>query len=142
LVPEYKPENVSFLPPHRICLLFHFQALTFVREFVLGSNTTGLVNADGSLVGGTTSIFANNILSADRDPIFTGSGVTAGSTLWPSATIDAWESFIAGALPSATSPSGPGDNSGKGNSGVAMAQLSKWFAFTAIAIGWVGGRLL
>jgi carboxypeptidase D len=37
----------------------------------------------------------NDILPGETNPIFTGSGTTQGFTLWPSATIAAWDSFIA-----------------------------------------------
>ncbi|KIJ47957.1 hypothetical protein M422DRAFT_28501 [Sphaerobolus stellatus SS14] len=83
LVPQYQPER----------------ALTFVREFILGSNKNGTVNSDGSIVGGNSTTFVNNVLPGFTNPIFTGSGTTAGSTFWPSATIAAWESFIATAAP-------------------------------------------
>ncbi|KAF8524852.1 alpha/beta-hydrolase [Hysterangium stoloniferum] len=93
------------------------RALTFVREFVLGNNPNGTVLSDGTVVGGEGSPLVNDILPAEHDPIFTGSGTTLGSTLWPSATIAAWDSFIATATATtiATGSSGP---KGKGNSAV------------------------
>ncbi|KAI0791967.1 Alpha/Beta hydrolase protein [Abortiporus biennis] len=98
LVPQQQPKN----------------ALTFLREFVLGSNQTGLV-VDGntvSVVGGEdTTVYANGLLAGESH-IFTGVGSTAGSTLYPSQTIAAWESFIATALPSAPTGSNTAGTNG------------------------------
>ncbi|GJJ10947.1 hypothetical protein Clacol_005176 [Clathrus columnatus] len=67
---------------------------TFVKEFILGNNRNGTIGADGQLIGDKHKLFNGYNLPGDRNPIFTGSGATQGSTVWPSATIDAWESFI------------------------------------------------
>ena len=62
LVPEWKPAAVC---------LFHyvshpkfniFQALVFLREFVLGSNKTGLVLNPTTVVGGENSTLAEDVL--------------------------------------------------------------------------------
>ncbi|KAF8524846.1 alpha/beta-hydrolase [Hysterangium stoloniferum] len=71
------------------------RALTFVREFILGNNPNGTVLSDGTVVGGESSPLVNDVLPGEHNPIFTGSGTTLGSTVWPSATIAAWDSFIA-----------------------------------------------
>ncbi|KAJ7769346.1 alpha/beta-hydrolase [Mycena metata] len=83
-------------------------ALVFLREFVLGSNQTGVVNSDGTVVGGEDSA-----LAADAMPggtvIFYGNGdsaTTSLSTAAPSATVAAWDKFLATATAKATAGSG------------------------------------
>ncbi|KAF8521294.1 alpha/beta-hydrolase [Gautieria morchelliformis] len=95
------------------------RALTFVREFILGSNTNGSV-VNNSTVG-VSHPLAGGILPGETNPIFTGSGTTLGSTLWPSATVAAWDSFIANAT--ATAPSAARSNDGVA-SHVAMAGIA------------------
>ncbi|KAL4244407.1 Carboxypeptidase [Abortiporus biennis] len=77
------------------------RAMIFLREFVFGNNQTGLVvNSSNtvSVIGGeVSSIFANDVLPG-QSSIFTGVGITAGATVYPSATIAAWESFAATAI--------------------------------------------
>jgi len=72
------------------------QAYTFLREFVLGNNSTGLVtNSSGSIVvvGGENSTLAENILPGQAE-IYYGSGTTQSTYTFPSATVAAWNSFI------------------------------------------------
>lgn len=78
--------------------IFNFitQAFTFLREFVLGSNTTGLVtNSSGviSVIGGENSTLAEDILPG-QDEIYYGSAATQSTFVYPSATIAAWKTFI------------------------------------------------
>ncbi|KAJ7627947.1 alpha/beta-hydrolase [Mycena polygramma] len=95
LVPSYVPEA----------------AFVFVREFILGSNKTGLVDIDtGSVFGGE-----DPALAADAMPgglaIFYGDGdsaTTSLSTVAPDATLASCASFIA----TATSTGRSGDGSG------------------------------
>jgi len=71
-------------------------AFTFVREFVLGNNPTGLVtHSSGSthVIGGVNSTLAEDILPGG-DKIFYGSGATQSTYVFPSATRAAWRSFI------------------------------------------------
>lgn len=80
------------------------QALVFVREFVFGSNTTGLVtNTSGTLtvVGGENATLADTVLPG-QDEIYVGSGTTQSTFVYPSATIAAWNSFFATARGNAT----------------------------------------
>jgi carboxypeptidase D len=86
------------------------QALTFVREFILGSNTNGTV-VNNSTVG-VSHPLADDILPGQTNPIFTGSGTTLGSTIWPSATVAAWNSFMATATATAVSAVGAKSNDG------------------------------
>ncbi|KAJ7934228.1 alpha/beta-hydrolase [Mycena leptocephala] len=73
-------------------------ALVFVREFVLGSNTTGLVDSyTGKVSGGEDPKLAQDVLPGGT-VIFFGDGSdgkTTASTAWPSATVAAWDAFIA-----------------------------------------------
>ncbi|KAJ7726259.1 alpha/beta-hydrolase [Mycena maculata] len=79
-------------------------AFVFVREFVLGSNTTGLVQRNGTVVGGEESVLAENVLPGGT-VIYYGngdSGTTSLSTVVPSATLASWEHFIATATATTT----------------------------------------
>ncbi|TFK74999.1 alpha/beta-hydrolase [Pluteus cervinus] len=71
-------------------------AFTFLREFVLGSNQTGLVtesNGKITVVGGENETLAgDNIPGADG--VFMGSGATQSTYYFPEATRAAWRSFI------------------------------------------------
>lgn len=71
------------------------QAYVFLREFVLGNNQTGLVNTtDGQIVGGENSILAEDVMPG-QSGIYVGSGATQSTYTFPSATIAAWQSYIA-----------------------------------------------
>ncbi|KIJ35084.1 hypothetical protein M422DRAFT_233049 [Sphaerobolus stellatus SS14] len=118
----HQERNVTFVlfdkAGHLVSQWQPSRALTFVREFVLGSNPTGSLLPNGTLVASNSSSAAGfksplvgHILPAKNDPIFTGSGTTQGSTIWPSATIAAWDGFIATATATVTSPAnGQGGN--------------------------------
>ncbi|KAI0773289.1 alpha/beta-hydrolase [Trametes elegans] len=76
-----------------------------LREFILGSNQTGLVtNSSGSVsvVGGEASALAADVLPGQLG-IYVGSATTASTFTYPSATIAAWDSYIA----TATAIAGP-----------------------------------
>ncbi|KAF9258269.1 alpha/beta-hydrolase [Marasmius fiardii PR-910] len=70
----------------------------FLREFILGDNSTGLVEDNGNggitVVGGEDPSLTGAILSADTAAIFYGKGRTASSSFAPTATIAGWRSFI------------------------------------------------
>jgi carboxypeptidase D len=71
------------------------QAATFLREFVLGSNRTGLLLPNSKdVVGGEDPKLAGDIIPG-TSVIFYGSGTTASSTIAPSASLAAWASFLA-----------------------------------------------
>ena len=69
------------------------QAYTFFREFVLGSNQTGLVEASGNVVGGENPTLQQSAIPG-QPAIDFGVSTTQGSTQWPSATVAAFESYI------------------------------------------------
>ncbi|KAJ7208969.1 alpha/beta-hydrolase [Mycena pura] len=82
-------------------LVSHFvpaAAFVFVREFVLGSNTTGLVDRKtGKVKGGEDRKLQQDVLPG-QSAIFFGDGSggkTTVSTVWPSETVAAWSAFIA-----------------------------------------------
>ena len=81
-----------------------------LREFIFGTNETGLVPTDRgrtTVVGGEDRDFPGVLTG--QSAIFTGSGSTQGSYVFPAATIGAWETFIAEAtaLPFEPTSSGP-----------------------------------
>ena len=82
------------------------QALVFLREFVLGHNPNGTVREDGEVVGGEDPGLAREHL-AGGGKVFYGSAKTEGTWMWPSATVAAWDKFIAtaGATDAALGPS-------------------------------------
>ncbi|OCH94794.1 alpha/beta-hydrolase [Obba rivulosa] len=93
-------------------------ALTFLRDFVLGSNETGLVSGT-VVVGGENATLANDYLPGG-DKFFFGSGSTAGTSTVPLATQEAWSSFIATAT--ATSP--PVNSASSGRASVDLRQIA------------------
>lgn len=85
-------------------LIAFVQAFVFLRDFILGSNTTGLVEISKhttTVVGGEDPKLAEDILPGTT-VIFYGSGTTAFSTIVPSATLASWDKFIATATATAT----------------------------------------
>ncbi|KIJ40943.1 hypothetical protein M422DRAFT_60536 [Sphaerobolus stellatus SS14] len=74
------------------------QASFFVRKVLLGDNLTGTVIDTPAMavtvVWGENQTFANGVIAGEHNAIFYGSGTTQFSTVWPSATIAAWDSFI------------------------------------------------
>ncbi|KZP13619.1 alpha/beta-hydrolase [Athelia psychrophila] len=78
-VPEYQPAN----------------AYVFLREFILGTNTTGLLLPNATTpIGGQDAALAGDIVPGGS-VIYYGSGTTASSTVAPSASFAAWASYLA-----------------------------------------------
>jgi carboxypeptidase D len=77
LIPLYKPEA----------------AYIMARDFIFGSATTGLLTADG-VAGGENATLQGAVLPAGPE-IYYGNGSTMGTYVAPSATIAAWQSFLA-----------------------------------------------
>ncbi|KAJ6602725.1 alpha/beta-hydrolase [Mycena vulgaris] len=87
-------------------------AFVFVREFVLGSNTTGLVDSSGTVVGGEDPALAVDVMPGSN-VIYYGDGdsaTTSLSTVVPSATLASWKQFIATATATAPVPSSSSGN--------------------------------
>lgn len=78
------------------------QAFTLAREFIFGNNQTGLVTNTSSggvtVVGGEVSTLGNEIMTGEA-AIYYGQATTASSYFFPSATVEAWNAFIASATP-------------------------------------------
>ncbi|PSR71345.1 hypothetical protein PHLCEN_2v12774 [Hermanssonia centrifuga] len=99
-------------------------AYVLLREFILGNNQTGLVtNSSGtvSIVGGESPSLAADVFPG-QSGIYMGQGATQSTYTFPSATIAAWESFIATAISTSatgTNPAGgaPPSPSTTGSSG-------------------------
>jgi len=73
------------------------QALSFLRNYILGDNPTGTVSGT-TVIDDQHSTAYNNNLIPGGNAIFTGSGSTQGSFVYPTKTIEAWDSFTATAL--------------------------------------------
>ncbi|KAJ7625561.1 alpha/beta-hydrolase [Roridomyces roridus] len=127
-------------------------ALTFLREFVLGSNATGSVvptPTGGTMVlGGQNSplidVAGNDILAGSEGIVFdAGAAGTVTSTfLYPAATRAAWSTFIRGqALPT---PSTAGHETGSGapvaaavNAGIHLATSHYMVVALSTAFLWL-----
>ncbi|KAF8141830.1 Alpha/Beta hydrolase protein [Boletus edulis] len=77
-------------------------ALTLVREFVFGSNQTGLVTKTDSgsvaVIGGEIPSLGNDIIPGQAG-IYYGSATTASTYFFPTATVEAWNEFTATTAP-------------------------------------------
>ncbi|KZP30619.1 alpha beta-hydrolase [Athelia psychrophila] len=82
LVPFYQPQS----------------AYALAQQFIFGSNRTGFVSSSG-VVGGESKALSGDILPEADAPIFIGSAVTQSSVYGASATVAAWNAFIATAAP-------------------------------------------
>jgi len=84
--------------------------LTLVRDFIFGNNETGLVTKSSSggvsVVGGEVSSLGGEIMTGEA-AIYYGHGTTASSYFFPSATVSAWNAYIATATATATSGASP-----------------------------------
>ncbi|KAH0834753.1 Alpha/Beta hydrolase protein [Lanmaoa asiatica] len=73
-------------------------ALTLVREFIFGNNQTGLVTNTSSgtvtVVGGEVSSLGGEIMTGEA-AIYYGQATTASSYFFPSATVEAWDDYVA-----------------------------------------------
>ncbi|KAK7037693.1 hypothetical protein VNI00_010919 [Paramarasmius palmivorus] len=102
-------------------------AFIFLRDFILGNSTSGLVNGS-NVVGGEDPALMGAYLPADTAAIFYGSGSTVASTVAPSETIAAWRSFIAtagtGVPQISAAPTGPTGS----NSAEALENAGKWIS--------------
>ncbi|KIM79111.1 hypothetical protein PILCRDRAFT_823685 [Piloderma croceum F 1598] len=80
---------------HQIPMYQPANAATFLREFILGSNMTGLLVPNSTtVIGGEDPQLAGDIVPGNS-AIFYGSATTASSSIAPSATFASWASFLA-----------------------------------------------
>ncbi|KAJ7453068.1 alpha/beta-hydrolase [Mycena galericulata] len=111
-------------------------AFVFVREFVLGSNSTGLVRSNGTVVGGEVAALAMDVMPGG-DVIYYGNGdsaTTSLSTVVPSAMLASWEMFIATAT--ATRNSSMLNNSGESAS-FAAPLFTIWIGAVFVVVAMV-----
>ncbi|KAF8550322.1 alpha beta-hydrolase [Imleria badia] len=83
-------------------------ALTLAREFIFGDNSTGLVTNTSSgtvVVGGEEPSLGNEIMRGQAG-IYYGSATTASTYFFPSATIEAWDAYMATATSKPGTPNG------------------------------------
>ena len=70
------------------------KAFTFLREFVLGNNSTGLVtDADTPATGGEFPEYAASTL-AEGPEIYLGSYTTTSTYVYPKETLSSWDRYI------------------------------------------------
>jgi carboxypeptidase D len=109
----------------------------FVREFVLGSNTTGLVDVNtGSVVGGEESALVVDAMP-EGTVIFYGNGdsaTTTLSTIAPSATLTSWAQFLATATATA-SPGASGSKSAGDKNAAVPVESSLLHVCTGVGVG-------
>ncbi|KAI0792052.1 alpha/beta-hydrolase [Abortiporus biennis] len=88
---------------HQVPLSKPQAAFKFLRDFILGNSTLGLVEAvDGivSVIGGEVATLLQNGVLAGAQGIAVGSVLPDSTFAYPSATIAAWSQFITTATPS------------------------------------------
>ncbi|KAF9005246.1 Alpha/Beta hydrolase protein [Cyathus striatus] len=108
-------------------------AFTFAREFVFGNNATGLVtNSSGqvTVTGGEDSSLVDDVLPGS-DEVFYGSEGDTSTFLFPSATTEAWNSFIHTAL-NADSTASSGNTSSASNDALFTYSHSKGWMISAV----------
>ncbi|KAF8556411.1 alpha/beta-hydrolase [Imleria badia] len=84
-------------------------ALTLAREFIFGDNSTGLVTSTSSgtvLIGGEEPSLGNEIMRGQAG-IYYGNATTASTYFFPSATVEAWDAYMATATSKPGTPKGP-----------------------------------
>jgi len=68
-------------------------AYVFFREFILGSNRTGLVLSNGTVVGGENATFLSGVIRGTE--AYEGSYSTTATRTWPSSAWSTWDAFVA-----------------------------------------------
>ena len=113
------------------------QGFVLAREFIFGSNTTGLVtDSSVAAVGGEDPALAVDALRG-QDGIYLGSISTTSTFVYPSATIAAWNSFIATAVPTPTDTSGGGAANGSASGGGASQTQGSGGGGPVEAVWWI-----
>lgn len=99
--PSVVPSLLSLSTSVLICS----KAWTFLREFVLGNNTTGLVtDSNTPALGGENPEYAVNTL-AEGPEVYQGSYTTTSTYYFPSATVARWDKYVQGGFTSNNSKS-------------------------------------
>jgi len=111
-------------------------ALVLVREFIFGNNQTGLLTNTSSggvsVIGGEVSTLGNEIMTGEA-AIYYGQATTESSYFFPSATVEAWNAYVATATPVATSGA---------SSIVSVGSVSSKMLFLGTALAIALGMLL
>jgi carboxypeptidase D len=123
---------VFLLPLIPLYMSTHFdQAFAFVRDFVLGNNTAGLVDSNAaSVAGGEDPKLKQDVLPGNS-AIYHWASAAGGdiaSAVAPSATRAAWDAFIATAT-AVLPPSGPlstGSSAGSPSAAVGLRLGEPW----------------
>ncbi|KAF7799721.1 hypothetical protein EIP86_010963 [Pleurotus ostreatoroseus] len=120
------------------------QAYTFVREFLLGNNQTGLVqssNGSVTVVGGENPSLQQLVIPGQAGIAY-GSMTTEGLTTWPTATVAAFESYVGiesitgtdNIQPTTTSSSTSGSSSGKTSAGLSSKHIDMTIVIISLLI--------
>ncbi|KAG7439777.1 alpha/beta-hydrolase [Guyanagaster necrorhizus] len=109
-------------------------AFVLARDFIFGSNETGLVDGD-RVVGGENSTLAIDVLPGG-DEIYYGVGATQSTYIYPSATRSAWEAFIQTATAAASAIS-QSQNNGCGVQQVKRTSKFGWAVSMITILCWI-----
>ena len=115
------------------------KAWTFLREFILGNNKTGLVvDANTPAVGGEDPQYAVNTL-AEGPEIYLGSYTTTSTYSFPTETVARWDQYIQNNSTSKDSGSltQTGGASGKIVGSVVLNVLVSGLMSSLIALVWL-----
>jgi len=129
--------------PVMSAFIAHYSALskawTFLREFILGNNKTGLVtDANTPALGGEDPRYAVNTL-AEGPEIYQGSYTTTSTYYFPTETVARWDRYVQGGSLSSNSKSSAqidGAN-GRTNGGVILNVLVSVVASSFVAFVWL-----
>jgi len=111
-------------------------ALTFAREFIFGSNSTGQVTSNGVIMGGEDPKLKGNVLPGNS-ALYLGSTATQSTYAFPSATIAAWDAFIRTADPQAVGSSNTFSSAAAANNAALCRSWTVFPLFISIFIlGW------
>ena len=117
--------------------------MTILRDFIFGTNTTGLVvpslsGAGASVDGGALAALAVDAVRG-QSGIFVGSVQTTGTVFYPAATVAAWDAFIATAtatvLPGVARDAQTGGALGVRSAGVGIGAVVAAMV-AGVLVGW------
>jgi carboxypeptidase D len=119
------------------------QAYTFVRDFLLGNNQTGLVqnfNGTISVVGGENPTLEQAAIPGQRG-IYYGSSITQGTTEWPTATVQQFATYINQVTVTGTNAIKPSATASKSGSVVPGSPVYTVAALVAALALFLAGRI-
>jgi len=113
------------------------QAWTFLREFILGNNPTGLVtDANTPAVGGEDPQYAVNTL-AEGPEIYQGSYTTTSTYLFPTETVARWNEYVQQGSSNSRTLAQNGGGSVKPTGGVVFNVLASVAVSSFVAFVWL-----